>query len=287
MLYVVATPIGNLGDMSPRAIDTLRRVQVIAAEDTRVTIKLLNHFDIHTPLTSYHQHNEREKSQGLIDQLLAGEDIALVTDAGTPAVSDPGAWLVAQAARQGIEVVTIPGPSAVAAALSVSGFEQPGFAFYGFLPRQGNELAQALQKMAGGMPLAVVYESPHRIIDLLQAVLDALGDIPVSVSCDLTKLHEKTVRGPVSAVLAQLRANAKTAKGEYCAVLDVSGLPPPQVQAVTPAGLEARLVERLLAGDNLRTAMQYVIEQGEKKNAVYAAMLRVKGLMGQDLPMES
>ena len=170
-LYVVATPIGNLGDMTPRAIETLKNVSLIAAEDTRVTQKLLSAFDIHTPLTSCHEHNERSKAAQIVERMLTeGIDAAVTTDAGTPCISDPGSVLAREAAALGIEVLAVPGPTAMASALSVSGFDTREFAFYGFLPRQKNELKEKLLDMARRSKTGVVHESPHRIIDLLKTV---------------------------------------------------------------------------------------------------------------------
>ncbi len=170
-LYVVATPIGNLSDMSPRAIETLRSVQLIAAEDTRVTMKLLNAFDISTPLTSCHEHNERSKAVQIAERMLAENiDVAVTTDAGTPCISDPGSVLVREATERGIPAVAVSGPTAMASALSVSGMDISEFTFYGFLPRQKNELREKLTDMARHSKIAVVHESPHRVIELLQQV---------------------------------------------------------------------------------------------------------------------
>ena len=219
-LYVVATPIGNLGDMSPRAIETLRAVQLIAAEDTRVTMKLLNAFDISTPLTSCHEHNERSKAVQIAERMLAENiDVAVTTDAGTPCISDPGSVLVREAAERGIPVVAVSGPTAMASALSVSGMDISEFTFYGFLPRQKNELREKLTDMARHSKIAVVHESPHRVIELLQQVQAVLPHTYVSASCDLTKKFEQTLRGPVEQVLRQLEENPKADKGEYCLCL--------------------------------------------------------------------
>ena len=191
-LYVVATPIGNLGDMSPRAVETLKKVGLIAAEDTRVTMKLTAHFDIHTPLVSCHQHNERDKSQSIVERMLSEDmDVALVTDAGTPAISDPGTFLVRRCAEAGIPVMAVAGPSAMAAAMSVSGFDCTEFTFYGFLPRQKNELREKLKDMARCSACAIVHESPYRVRELTETIAETLPEARVSASCDLTKLHEK------------------------------------------------------------------------------------------------
>ena len=277
MLYVVATPIGNLSDMSPRAIETLKKVALIAAEDTRVTMKLTARFDIRTPLTSCHQHNERGKAEAIVDRMLRENiDVAVVTDAGTPAISDPGTHLVRLCAKSGIPVVAVAGPTAMAAAVSVSGFDFTEFTFFGFLPREKKELKDKLRSMIG-LQAAVVHESPFRIVDLMEAVTQTLPGALVSVSCDLTKLHELTLRGSVDEVLASLRANDKTDKGEYCVVLDLRGVREEKKQPEAPAApLEARLFGRMMEGKPVRDAMAELVAQGEKKNAVYQAAMRVK-----------
>ena len=277
-LYVVATPIGNLGDMSPRAIATLQNVALIAAEDPRVTQKLLSAFDIHTPLTSCHEHNQRQKARQIVERMLAENiDVAVTTDAGTPCISDPGCVLVAEAVAAGIEAVAVPGPTAMASALSVSGMEISEFTFFGFLPRQKNELKEKLLDMARRSKLAVVHESPHRVKDLLAAVAEVLPHTQVSASCDLTKKYEKTLRGGVGEVLRQTEENPKAEKGEYCLVFawDERDIPAP-AEAACPLSLEAQLFDGLMRGLTLRDAMAELLARGERKNAVYAASLRVK-----------
>ena len=276
-LYVVATPIGNLSDMSPRAVDTLRSVALIAAEDTRVTMKLLAHFDIRTPMTSCHQHNEQPKARAIVDRMMSEQiDVALVTDAGTPAISDPGTALVRAAAERGVPVVAVAGPSAMAAAMSVSGFDLPEFTFYGFLPREKKALEDKLTDIARKSAGAILHESPFRVVSLMRAVARTLPGALVSASCDLTKLHELTLRGTAEAVLAALEANEKTEKGEYCLVLDLRGVSLPAPAVRPDISLEARLFDAVLRGLSLRDAQNSLVEAGEKKNAVYAAALRVK-----------
>ena len=283
-LYVVATPIGNLQDMSPRAVETLRQVALIAAEDTRVTKKLLNVFQLDTPLTSCHQHNEEGKGAYLADRMVAENiDVALTTDAGTPCVSDPGYGLVKAAVERGIEVIPIPGCCAAVSALSVSGFDTREFAFYGFLPREKKDLREKLLSMARQVPVAVVHESPFRVVELMEVIAQTLPGCQVSASCDLTKLHEKTIRGSAEQVLADLRANPKAEKGEYCLVLDFHGVQLPDESApVAEISLETRLTEQMLSGLSLRDAQSELVLQGEKKNAVKAAALRLKRLFTED-----
>ena len=285
-LYVVATPIGNLGDLSPRGLETLKTVDLIAAEDTRVTAKLLNHFGIRTPLPSCHQHNEQRKGEALAQRMAEeGLSIALTTDAGTPGISDPGYGLARAAAERGIPVIAVPGACAMAAALSISGFDTREFAFYGFLPREKKELREKLLSIGRGVPVAVLHESPYRVTELMETVCETLPGARVSLSCDLTKLHELTLRGTAQEVLARLRANPKAEKGEYCLVLDCHGVCLPPEAPIVQASLEARLFEALVEGMPLREAQQALMNRGEKKNAVYQAALRVKKFL-KDAPDE-
>ncbi len=283
MLYVVATPIGNLGDMSPRAIEVLKSVALIAAEDTRMTMKLTQRFGIETPLTSCHRHNEQGKAESIVRRMLEeGIDVAVVTDAGTPAISDPGTILVRQAAEAGIEVVAVPGPSAMAAAMSVSGIDVTEFTFLGFLPREKKDLQAALRSAAQGTQAGIVHESPYRVLDFMRVLADTLPQAYVSVSCDLSKLHELTLRGPVADVLARMQANEKTEKGEYCIVIDFRAVPREEPKAESTLCLEARLLDLLLQGADMRDASRRLVEEGEKKNAVYAAALRLKGMLREE-----
>ena len=282
-LYVVATPIGNLSDISPRALQVLRDCDLIAAEDTRVTRALLNHFGIDTPCVSNHQHNEERRAaslpQRMIDENLT---VAVVTDAGTPAISDPGSVLVREAAKLGIEVLAVPGPTAMASALSVSGFDTREFAFYGFLPRGGKELSQKLLAMKrSGVPIGVVHESPHRVIELVRAIAGTLPGCRVSASCDLTKLHEKTIRGTADEVLAMLEGNEKAEKGEYCLVLDMSGVMIEEEKPAVQASPEAQIVEALMQGCDWREAGERLSAQGMKRNDIYRARMAVQRFLEQ------
>lgn len=284
-LYVVGTPIGNLNDMTPRAIETLRKVQLIAAEDTRVTKKLLTVFDIDTPLTACHQHNEDTKGAYLADKMVAEQiDIALTTDAGTPCISDPGYALVKACVERGIEVLAIPGCCASISALSVSGFDTREFAFYGFLPREKKDLREKLQQMARQVKVAAVHESPFRVVELVETISETLPGCRVSASCDLTKLHEKTIRGTAEEVLQLLRDNPKAEKGEYCLILDMHEVTLPEEKApVADVTLEARLIDAMVRHDlSLRDAQSELVLDGEKKNAVKAAALRLKKLFAED-----
>jgi 16S rRNA (cytidine1402-2'-O)-methyltransferase len=219
-IYVVATPIGNLEDITLRALRVLREAAVIAAEDTRHTRKLLAHYDIHTPLTSFYQHQQFRQAPALIARVLAGADLALVTDAGTPGISDPGAWLVRQALEAGIDVVPVPGPSAVVTLLSVSGLPTDAFLFEGFLPVKGGRKRRLLESLAGEERTLVFYESPHRVAKTLALMAEVLGARRAAVGRELTKVFEEVRRG----TLPELAAHFETgeSRGEFC--IAVAGL---------------------------------------------------------------
>jgi len=216
-LYIVSTPIGNLEDITYRAVRILKEVETIAAEDTRHTRKLLSHLQINTPLTSYHDFNKEEKTAVLIERLLAGASFALVSDAGTPTVSDPGYYLITQAIAAGIAVNPIPGPSAVTAALAVSGLPTDRFAFEGFLPRKKGR-TKKLEALSSEERTIILYESPHRIVSLLKALQLRMGERRVAVCREMTKVYEEVVRGSLSEVIERLEK--KTVKGEITLVLE-------------------------------------------------------------------
>ena len=218
-LYVVATPIGNLEDVTLRALRVLREVALIAAEDTRRTARLLQHYSISTPTTSLHEHNERSKTAVLITQLLAGDSIALVSDAGTPVISDPGVYLVAEAHRAGLNVQPVPGANAAIAALSVSGLPHDEFTFVGFPPSRSSDRKRWLQRLASEHRVLLFYEAPHRIRPMLEDMLQVFGDRVVALGRELTKAHEELVVRPISGVLS---GNLEE-RGEFTVV--VSGAP--------------------------------------------------------------
>jgi 16S rRNA (cytidine1402-2'-O)-methyltransferase len=223
VLYVVATPIGNLEDITRRAVRILGEVALIAAEDTRHTRKLLASLDIHASLVSYYKGQEFSRSGPVIEKLQQGEDVALVSDAGTPAVSDPGAILVRQAIAAGIKVVPVPGASAITSAVSVAGLEDGAFLFVGFLPSKKGDRRRQLQSLAGAAWPLVFYESPRRIIKSLQDCLEVLGDRAVFLGRELTKLHEELFHAKLSAVLADLAARPLI-KGEFVVIIG-AGMP--------------------------------------------------------------
>ncbi len=211
-LYVVATPIGNLGDMSHRAVDVLRSVDAIASEDTRRTRKLLAHFEIHTPLVSYHDHNEERAARSIVERIRRGQSVALVSDAGTPLISDPGYRLVALAARHDLPISTVPGPCAAAAALSVSGLPVQPFHFVGFLPRKRGARRKKIEEFRELVGTLVFYESPHRILATLGDMLEVLGDRRAVVARELTKLHEEVRRGTLAELADE--ATSRPPRGE-------------------------------------------------------------------------
>ena len=220
VLYVVATPIGNLSDASPRALDTLRSVDLVACEDTRTTRTLLGRHGIATRTVALHEHNERRASAGLVEALSAGKNVALVSDAGTPALSDPGAWLVREAHRAGIRVSPLPGPSAAAAAISVSGFAAPQFLFAGFLPASRGARRKALQALDLPWPV-VFYEAPHRIADMLADLAERFGPTRELAICrELTKKFEEVARLPLGAAAGWLGERAERSQGEFVLVLE-------------------------------------------------------------------
>ncbi|MBI2046350.1 MAG: 16S rRNA (cytidine(1402)-2'-O)-methyltransferase [Parcubacteria group bacterium] len=220
--YIVATPIGNLGDITLRALETLKTVDLILCEDTRVTKKLLARYDIHTPTLSYHTHSGTAKSEKIIELLREGKNLALVSDAGTPAISDPGSFLVSQvieAFGNEVAIIPIPGPSAITAALSVSGFSADSFLFFGFLPhKKGRQTI--FKEIAASERTAVFYESPHRILKALEALEQVLfPDRSIAVVREISKLFEETVRGTVSEVREYFQKNPDKVRGEFVVIV--------------------------------------------------------------------
>ncbi len=220
-LHVVATPIGNLGDLSPRARETLAACALIAADDTRHSAVLLRHFGITTPLVSLHEHNERARTPALIARIAAGDDVALVSDAGTPAISDPGEALVQAAAAAGIEIVAVPGPCAAIAALSVAGLPTAGFAFEGFLPARGSARRRRLGELVTERRTLVFYEAPHRLREMLEDSAATLGhERRAAVARELTKLHEQVERGELGGLAALAAHEPSLARGELVVVIE-------------------------------------------------------------------
>ena len=272
-LYLVATPIGNLGDFSPRGVETLQAADFIAAEDTRVSVKLLNHFGVKKPLVSYHEHNRAAAGQAILARLLAGESCALVTDAGTPAISDPGEGLVRLCGENGVTVEAIPGCCAAICALAVSGLPTGRFTFEGFLSANKKERRTALLKLKCEERTMVFHEAPHKLRATLADMAEILGDRPAALCRELTKLHEETLRTTLLQAAELYRE--KEPRGEY--VLVVAGAQPAEEPAVS---LEegVRQVQRLReAGMKMKEAVRTVSAQTElNKNDLYEAVLKAE-----------
>ncbi len=270
-LYIVATPIGNLEDITLRALSVLKEVDLIACEDTRHTRKLLAHYQISNPTVSYHEHNDRERSAELIKKLEAGLDIALVSDAGTPLVSDPGLRIVRDAINRGIPVVPIPGPSALIAAVSASGLPPGEFAFFGFLPARRAARRARLMELAEMKSTLVFYEAPHRIRETIADAREAFGDRECVVARELTKLHEEYVRGP----LAEIEV-PEVARGEIVLLIG----PPNHDSVRQPKGEPTKSIgeeiDRLMDAEGLdqKTALKRIArERGIGKSAAYRLLL--------------
>lgn len=220
-LYLVATPIGNLEDITFRAINVLKEADIIAAEDTRHTLKLLNHYEISKPLISYHRHNEDVKKEVLINKLLEGQNIALVTDAGTPGISDPGEEIVREAIENNIEIIPIPGACALINALIPSGLNTKEFAFYGFLPLNKNNRKSVLERIKKEDKTVILYEAPHKLIKTLEDIQTSVGDINCVLARELTKIHEEFIRGSINSILEKMKEK-EAIKGEYIVLLDLN-----------------------------------------------------------------
>ncbi len=278
-LYLCATPIGNLEDITLRVLRILKEVDVIAAEDTRQTVKLLNHFDIKTPLVSYHEHNKYQKTPVLVQELLYGKNIALVTDAGTPAISDPGAELAIAAYEAGIPVTSLPGASAVITALTLSGLCTRSFAFEGFLPQDKKERGRVLGRLAKSTYTTVFYEAPHRLVKTLETMAGVLpGERRIAVCRELTKRHETVLHSTLSEALAYFRANEP--RGEFVLVLeggDVGEMEREAYRSWEGVPIAEHMEMYLSRGMERNDAMKAVAEdRGMKKNEVYKELLKKK-----------
>lgn len=269
-LFVVGTPIGNLGDFSPRAEQTLRDVDFIAAEDTRVTMKLLTHFEIQRPMISYHEHNLRQRGEEILERINAGENCAIVTDAGMPCISDPGEDLVRLCAERGVEVVSVPSPTAAMTALAISGLPTKRFVFEGFLSVNKNQRATHLTELKPLTQTLIFYEAPHKLKQTLSDLMKFLGDRRISLCRELTKLHEEVIRGTVREMIE--RYELEEPRGEY--VLIVEGAPEKeeaelsldeaveQAQALVDSGVKASEASKTIAS---RTSFS--------KSEIYAGLL--------------
>ena len=271
IIYIVGTPIGNLSDFSPRAIQTLREVDFIAAEDTRVTLKLLNHFDIRKPLVSYHEHNLRQRGEAIIQRVLDGENVAVVSDAGMPCVSDPGEDIVRLAAEADIQTIVIPGPSAAISALCISGLSTSRFSFEGFLSTNRKNRREHLQSLIGDTHTLIFYEAPHKLLDTLKDMAAAFGaDRRISLCREMTKIHEQVFRTTLEEAVQYYTEN--TPKGEFVLILEGAQKPvEPEItfeQAVEEA---SRLVQSGIRATD--AAKQVSANTPFKKSEIYSALI--------------
>lgn len=278
-LYICATPIGNLGDMTPRVIEALQKADVIAAEDTRNSIRLLNHFGIKTPMTSYHEFNKYEKADELVGQMLSGKTVAIVTDAGTPCISDPGEVLVEKCAQAGIEITSLPGASAVITALTLSALPTRRFVFEGFLPPVKNkkEREEALLRIRQETRTIVLYEAPHHLTAALRALSEVLGEMRrISLCRELTKRYEEVERTTLGAALRQFESGAREPRGEYVLVIE---------------GRSAEETERELTQEraerfsdlSLSAHVQSYMDQGMDKKEAMRAAAKDRGMSRRDI----
>ena len=273
-LYVVATPIGNLGDMTLRGLETLKMVDAIAAEDTRHTSGLLSHFGISKKLIAVHEHNEHQSAEKLLLQLKAGENIALVTDAGTPGISDPGAVVVDLVRKAGVKVVPIPGASAVIAALSASGITQNGFFFLGFLPASGAARRKILESLKTQTVTLVFYEAPHRIVECVEDIANVLGlERRLTFARELTKTFETFYTCAAGEASAWLHADTNQQRGEFVLLVEAAALK----EAEEIPEETVRILKLLLADLPLKQAVKLATEiSHEKKNVLYEFALKLK-----------
>ena len=275
MLYLCATPIGNLGDMTPRVVETLRSVDIIAAEDTRNSIKLLNHFDIKTSMTSYHEYNKIEKADYLVSQMQQGKNVALITDAGTPAVSDPGEVLVAKCHEAGIAVTSLPGAAACIAALTLSGLSTRRFCFEAFLPSDKKEKAEILEELKEESRTIILYEAPHRLRKTLEELANALGNRRLTLCRELTKKFETILPTTIEAAIAMYETEEP--RGEYVLVIEGKSLE--QKREDQQASWQSMSIEEHMAyyerdGMDEKSAMKQVAkDRGVSKRDIYQYLL--------------
>lgn len=278
-LYLCATPIGNLEDMTYRVVRTLREVDLIAAEDTRNSIKLLNHFEIHTPMTSYHEYNKYEKGRELVEKLAAGTNIALITDAGTPGISDPGEELVKMAYEAGIEVTSLPGACACVTALTLSGLSTRRFAFEAFLPADKKERKQVLKSLVNETRTIILYEAPHRLMKTLQELEESLGDRRMTLCRELTKKHETAWQSTISGAIA--RYQNEEPKGECVLVIEgrsVKELRKEEQAAWDAVSIEEHVLYYEQQGMSQKEAMKIAAkDRGISKRDIYQYLVEKRG----------
>lgn len=280
ILYVVGTPIGNLSDISSRALEVLNTVNLIACEDTRTSSVLLKHFNINKKLVSYHKFNEKGKSNSLIEDLKSGLNIALISDAGCPCISDPGTILVNEAIKNDIEVISIPGASAVTASLMVSGMDTKSFTFYGFLDRENKKMTEELTKIQkDSSNIAIIYESPKRIMKTLEKIDEVLNNPYICLCNDLTKKFEKKYYGKTKDVINYLKNNANYELGEYVLLVEKENK---LIEKKDHYSIEALIVDELVKNDcTIKDAVKIVSDKYHiNKNEVYNASLNLKKILG-------
>lgn len=274
-IYLVATPIGNLSDISMRAIETLKNVDIIACEDTRNTIRLLNHFEIKGHLTSYHEYNKIDKAYELCEKVKEGNNIAFVSDAGMPAISDPGYELVDIAYKEGLEVTVVPGASAVVSALAISGISSRRFAFEGFLPADKNEKKEILTELSQESRTLILYEAPHRLLKTLKELFEYMGDRNIAIVREITKLHEEVLRGKFADIIADYESEKIAIRGEYVLVIEGKSL------------LEKR-EERQKSFEEISIREHYekYIAEGMDKKEAMKAVAKDRGIQKRDVYKE-
>lgn len=274
-IYLVATPIGNLSDISMRAIETLKNVDIIACEDTRNTIRLLNHFEIKGHLTSYHEYNKIDKAYELCEKVKEGNNIAFVSDAGMPAISDPGYELVDIAYKEGLEVTVVPGASAVVSALAISGISSRRFAFEGFLPADKNEKKEILTELSQESRTLILYEAPHRLLKTLKELFEYMGDRNIAIVREITKLHEEVLRGKLADIIADYESERIAVRGEYVLVIEGKSL------------LEKR-EERQKSFEEISIREHYekYIAEGMDKKEAMKAVAKDRGIQKRDVYKE-
>ncbi len=257
-IYICPTPIGNLEDITLRVLRVLREVDCIAAEDTRRTRKLINHYQIHTPLVSYHEHNKEIKGDHILAMCMEGKDIALVSDAGTPGISDPGWELIRDAIEAGIEVICLPGPTALISALLLSGFQTASFIFDGFLPRKKSDRRKHLEELVNEGRTIIFYEAPHRLIGTLSDILEVIGERRICIVRELTKIHEEVFRGIVSQAVK--RFSMDPVRGEIVILLEGAPKPPDEEIIIQDADILQRVNDSMKNGMSTRDAIKEVAQ---------------------------
>ena len=276
-IYLVATPIGNLSDISMRAIETLKNVDIIACEDTRNTIRLLNHFKIKGHLTSYHEYNKIDKAYELCEKVKEGKNIAFVSDAGMPAISDPGYELVDIAYKEGVEVTVVPGASAVVSALAISGISSRRFAFEGFLPADKNEKKEILTELSQESRTLILYEAPHRLLKTLKELFEYMGDRNSAIVREITKLHEEVLKGRLAEIISDYESEKVAIRGEYVLVIEGKSLlekKEERQKSFEEISIREHYEKYIAEGMDKKEAMKAVAkDRGIQKREVYKELL--------------